>query len=51
MSRRQVLVIGLDAAEPDLVFDRCRDELPVLRSRMWHREFSAFSPSHRPMGC
>ena len=32
--RRQVMVIGLDCAEPDLVFDRWLDQLPNLKSLM-----------------
>jgi len=31
---RKVLVIGLDCAEPSLVFERWRDELPTLRRLM-----------------
>ena len=30
----RVLVVGLDCAEPSLVFDRWRDELPTLRRLM-----------------
>ena len=30
----KVLVIGLDCAEPSLVFDRWRDDLPTLKSLM-----------------
>jgi len=32
--KRKVLVIGLDCAEPSLVFDRWRDQLPSLQ-RLW----------------
>jgi predicted AlkP superfamily phosphohydrolase/phosphomutase len=32
--RRRVMVIGLDCAEPDLVFNRWRDQLPNIRSLM-----------------
>src|SRR3990170_8076577 len=33
-NNRRVLVIGLDCAPPELVFERWRDELPVLRGLM-----------------
>src|SRR5574341_256989 len=33
---RKVLVIGLDCAAPELVFDRWRDDLPCLKSLMDH---------------
>ena len=38
---RKVFVIGLDCAEPSLVFDRWRDELPTLRRLM---EGGAYGP-------
>ena len=34
MNERKVMVIGLDCATPELVFDRFKDELPNLRTLM-----------------
>ena len=34
ISSRRVLVIGLDCAEPSLVFDRWRQDLPTLNRLM-----------------
>jgi predicted AlkP superfamily phosphohydrolase/phosphomutase len=34
MAKRKLLVIGLDSAPPELVFDRFRDELPNIRGLM-----------------
>ncbi|HMR66377.1 MAG TPA: alkaline phosphatase family protein, partial [Anaerolineae bacterium] len=31
---RKVLIIGLDCAEPSLLFDRWRDDLPTFRQLM-----------------
>lgn len=41
----RVLVIGLDCAEPSLVFDKWRDDLPVLRGLMRSGAYGQLSSS------
>jgi predicted AlkP superfamily phosphohydrolase/phosphomutase len=42
---RKVLVIGLDCAEPSLVFDKWGDELPTLRYLMAHGAYGLLTSS------
>jgi len=46
---RKVLVIGLDAAPPELVFEEFRDELPNLRRLMEHGVYARMESSHPPI--
>ena len=46
---RKVLVIGLDAAPPELVFEEFRDELPNLRRLMEYGVYARMESSHPPI--
>jgi len=46
---RKVFVIGLDCAEPSLVFERWRDELPTLRRLMNLGAYGRLRSSHPPI--
>jgi len=46
---RKVLVIGLDCAEPSLVFERWRDDLPTLRQLMSRGAYGRLRSSHPPI--
>ncbi|MDH7487251.1 MAG: alkaline phosphatase family protein [Anaerolineae bacterium] len=46
---RKVLVIGLDCAEPTLVFERWRDDLPTLRHLMNQGAYGLLRSSHPPI--
>ena len=46
---RKVLVIGLDCAEPTLVFERWRDDLPTLRRLMSQGAYGPLRSSHPPI--
>ena len=45
----KVLVIGLDAAPPELVFEKFRDELPNLRKMMQNGVYARMESSHPPI--
>ena len=46
---RRVFVIGLDCAEPTLVFERWRDDLPTLRQLMDQGAYGRLRSSHPPI--
>jgi predicted AlkP superfamily phosphohydrolase/phosphomutase len=46
---RKVLVIGLDAAAPELVFERFYDSLPCLRRLMENGIYARLSSTHPPI--
>lgn len=46
---RKVLVIGLDAAPPELVFERFYDSLPCLRHLMENGVYARLSSTHPPI--
>jgi len=46
---RRVLVIGLDCAEPSLVFERWRDDLPNLNCLMSQGAYGRLESSHPPI--
>jgi predicted AlkP superfamily phosphohydrolase/phosphomutase len=45
----KLLVIGLDCAAPQLVFDRWRDELPTLRGLMERGAYGRLQSTHPPI--
>lgn len=47
--RRRVLVIGLDCATPQLVFDRWRDEMPNLSRLMEHGTYGELASTIPPI--
>lgn len=47
--RRRVLVIGLDCAEPSLVFDRWREDLPNLSRLMREGAYGLLESCHPPI--
>jgi len=47
--KRKVFVIGLDCAEPSLVFDRWRDDLPTLRGLMEGGMYGRLRSSEPPI--
>lgn len=49
MSERKLLVIGLDSAAPDLVFDKFRDSLPNIRSLMEKGAYGRMESCHPPI--
>jgi predicted AlkP superfamily phosphohydrolase/phosphomutase len=44
----RALVIGLDCAPPELVFERWRDELPTIRSLMERGRYGVLQAATRP---
>ncbi|HBY97586.1 MAG: alkaline phosphatase family protein [Ardenticatenaceae bacterium] len=46
---RRVLVIGLDCAEPSLVFERWRQDLPTLNRLLSHGAYGRLESSHPPI--
>ncbi len=48
-NRKKVLVIGLDCASPDLVFDRFRDELPNINYLMKSGIYAKMRTIHPPI--
>jgi predicted AlkP superfamily phosphohydrolase/phosphomutase len=48
-TERRVLVIGLDCADPGLVFDRWRDDLPNMRRLMSEGAYGPLESSHPPI--
>lgn len=48
-STRRLLVIGLDCAEPSLVFDRWRDQLPTLSHLMANGTYGRLESCHPPI--
>ena len=49
MSNRKVLVIGLDSAPPELVFEKYRDELPNIRRLMENGVYGRMQSCHPPI--
>ncbi len=47
--RRKVMVIGLDCATPQLIFDQWRDELPILRKLMEHGTYGELESTIPPI--
>jgi predicted AlkP superfamily phosphohydrolase/phosphomutase len=49
VNRRKLLVMGLDSAPPELVFDKFRDELPNIRGLMEHGVYARMRSSDPPI--
>ena len=49
MGKRRLLIMGLDSAPPELVFDKFRDKLPNLRGLMEHGVYARMHSSHPPI--
>jgi len=49
VSKKRVLVIGLDCAPPELVFDRFRDDLPNIRKMLEDGVHARMESSHPPI--
>jgi ATP sulfurylase len=47
--RRKVMVIGLDCATPQLIFDQWLDELPILRKLMEHGTYGELESTTPPI--
>jgi predicted AlkP superfamily phosphohydrolase/phosphomutase len=49
MGKRRLLVMGLDSAPPELVFDKFRNELPNVRGLMEHGVYARMRSSDPPI--
>jgi predicted AlkP superfamily phosphohydrolase/phosphomutase len=49
MSKRRLLIMGLDSAPPELVFDKFREELPNIRGLMEHGVYARMRSSDPPI--
>jgi len=49
MGKRRLLIMGLDSAPPELVFDKFRDELPNIRGLMEHGVYARMRSCDPPI--
>ena len=49
MGKRKLMIMGLDSAPPELVFDKFRDQLPNIRGLMEHGVYARMRSSDPPI--